>query len=241
MHLLNLTLPTASENVALDEALLLDSEAGDPMSERLRLWEPMRPMAVLGRSSVAQREVDLEACRRDEVPVVRRVSGGCTILAATGCLMYAVVLSYARRPELRAIHSAHRHVLDALATVLGRCAPGLKRAGTSDLVLDDRKVSGNSLRCQRTHLLYHGTLLYDMPLEWVARYVRIPPREPDYRAKRGHQEFLTKIPATREEVTAAVVDAFDAREPLTQWPQELVRQLVEQRYGVEAWNLQGRL
>jgi lipoate-protein ligase A len=154
--------------------------------------------------------------------------------------MYAVVLSYARRPELRAIHSAHRHVLDALATVLGRCAPGLTRAGTSDLVMDDRKVSGNSLRCQRTHLLYHGTLLYDMPLEWVARYLRTPPREPDYRAQRGHQEFLTTIPATREDVTAAVIDAFNAQESLTQWPQELVGQLVEQRYGVETWNLQGR-
>ena len=240
MQLLNLTLTTAVENVALDEALLLDCEAGDPSEERLRLWEPLRPMVVLGRSSVAKREVDLDACRRDEVPVVRRVSGGCTILAAPGCLMYAVVLSYARRPELRAIHCAHRHVLDTLATVVGRCAPGLSRAGTSDLVLDDRKVSGNSLRCQRSHLLYHGTLLYDMPLEWVTRYLRTPPREPDYRAQRGHQEFLAQIPATREEVTAAVVDAFDAREPLIQWPQELVSRLVEQRYGLDAWNIQGR-
>jgi len=239
MNLLNLTLPTAAENVALDDALLIDCETGDPWAERLRLWEPARPMVVLGRSSVAQREVELESCARDEVPVIRRISGGCTILAAPGCLMYALVLSYARRPQLRAIQAAHRYVLDAISSVLGRYAEGLARAGTSDLVVSGRKVSGNSLRCQRTHLLYHGTLLYDMDLELVERYLRFPPRQPDYRAGRGHRAFLANLPATREKVTAAVVDAFDAQEPLSQWPSEIMPQLLESRYDRGAWNLQG--
>jgi lipoate-protein ligase A len=236
MHLLNLSLPTPAENMALDEALLLECEAGDPHSERLRLWEPAAPMVVLGRSSVAQREVNLDACRRDDVPVLRRQSGGCTVLAAPGCLMYAVVLSYARRPELRAIHNAHRHVLDRLAMIVGRCVPGLTRAGISDLVLADRKVSGNSLRCQRTHLLYHGTLIYDMPLDWVERYLNPPPREPGYRSGRRHRDFLARLPISRTDLIACVTDAFEAHEPLSDWPCDRVRQLVAERYGRAEWN-----
>jgi len=236
MRLLNLSLPTPAENMALDEALLLECEAGDPHSELLRLWEPTAPMVVLGRSSVAQREVNLEACRRDGVPVLRRQSGGCAVLSAPGCLMYAVVLSYARRPELRAIHNAHRHVLDRLAMIVGRCVPGLTRAGISDLVLGDRKVSGNSLRCQRTHLLYHGTLLYDMPLDLVERYLNAPPREPDYRGGRGHVDFLTHLPVSRTDLIACMVDAFEAHETLTDWPRERVQRLVAERYGRAEWN-----
>lgn len=236
MHLLNLTLQTPAENMALDEALLWECEAGDPQSEQLRLWEPAAPMVVLGRSSVAQREVNLGACRRDGIPVLRRFSGGCTVLAAPGCLMYAVVLSYAQRPELRAIHSAHRYVLDRLAMIVGRWVSGLTRAGISDLVLQDRKVSGNSLRCQRTHLLYHGTLIYDMPLTLVERYLNRPPREPDYRGGREHRDFLGRLPISQSDLIACVADAFEAREPRTDWPRERVQQLVAERYGRTEWN-----
>ena len=240
MKLLQLTLPTAAENIALDEALLLDCEAAGPLAQRLRLWEPASPLVVLGRSSDAEREVDLAACRRDGVPVLRRASGGCTVLSAPGCLMYAVVLGYAQRPELKAIHTAHRFVLDTLATVLARHAPGLTRAGISDLALAGRKVSGNSLRCQRTHLLYHGTLLYGLDLELVGHYLHMPPREPDYRSGRGHADFLAQLPMSREELTAAVVDAFDTRETLADWPEQRTRQLVAERYGRDEWNLRGK-
>jgi lipoate-protein ligase A len=127
-------------------------------------------------------------------------------------------------------------VLDRLAMIVGRCVPGLTRAGTSDLVLGNCKVSGNSLRCQRTHLLYHGTLIYDMRLELVERYLNRPPREPDYRGGRGHRDFLTRLPMSQGELIACVVDAFEAHEPLTDWPRARVEHLVAERYGRAEWN-----
>ena len=90
--------------------------------------------------------------------------------------MYALVLSYRRRPALRAVAAAHRAVLGTIAAALAPLVPGLHCDGTSDLVLGGRKVSGNSLRAKREHLLYHGTLLYDFPLELIARCLAMPPR-----------------------------------------------------------------
>ena len=113
----DLTLATPEENLALDEALLDQAEAGTG-SEVLRLWESRQPMVVVGRGSHVAQEVDLAACRRDGVPVLRRTSGGGAIVNGPGCLMYALVLSYALRPRLRAIDVAHRHVLE---TSVGRC------------------------------------------------------------------------------------------------------------------------
>ena len=61
------------------------------------------------------------------IPILRRSSGGAAIVAGPGCLMYAVVLSYEARPELRDISRAHAFVLDRLAT----CAQQLwHRSGT---------------------------------------------------------------------------------------------------------------
>ena len=56
MKLLELTLPTPAENLALDEALLDAAEAGELPDEVLRLWEPSQPLVVVGRSIPAGRK-----------------------------------------------------------------------------------------------------------------------------------------------------------------------------------------
>ncbi len=207
MQSVDLTLPTAAENVALDEALLDLAEAGTGHDEYFRLWESPEPCVVVGRSSQIDREVNAAECRSRSIPIVRRSSGGAAIVAGPGCLMYAVVLSHRERPELRDITHAHRFVMGRIVgAIRPLAAPALKAkvAGTSDLVLSDpanteppRKFSGNSLRVKRTHFLYHGTILYDFDLSLIARCLLSPPRQPEYRSGRDHRAFVTNLSATR--------------------------------------------
>ncbi len=185
MELFDVTLGTPAENLALDEALLDEAEESAAGSECLRLWEADRPLVVVGRNSVVEDEVDVAACHAAGIPILRRSSGGCAIVAGPGCLMYAVVLSYQLRPELRMLDEAHRFVLETTLAALRPLASSVGRQGTSDLTLNDVKFSGNSLRCRRRALLYHGTLLYDFPLELVSQYLKMPPRQPDYRRADG--------------------------------------------------------
>ena len=170
MKLLDLTLPTAAENVALDEALLEQAEAGDG-SEILRFWEPDEPLVVIGRSSRISLEVNRQACQRDQVPVIRRTSGGLAIVGGPGCLMYGVVLDMEKRPELRSIDQAHCFVLKRVLAAIREHKIDAVCQGHSDLTLDNLKFSGNSLRMRRRFLLYHGTLLYDFPLDLISRYL----------------------------------------------------------------------
>jgi lipoate-protein ligase A len=236
MLILDLTLDSPAENLALDEALLLEAEEADRPHEVLRIWEPREPFVVVGSSSKVASEVDLPNCRADGVPVLRRASGGAAILTGPGCLMYAVVLSYDLHPHLRAVDLAHRHVLSRLVAALGRHIGGVHEAGTSDLALFDRKFSGNSLRCKRSHLVYHGTLLYGFSLEQIGRYLRAPERQPEYRQGRWHREFVVNLPLDRATLVAALREAFDAREPLVDWPRARTARLVAEKYSREEWN-----
>jgi lipoate-protein ligase A len=244
MQRLDLTLPTAAENVALDEALLEMCEQGEPRREVLRIWESPRPAVVLGRSSRVGQEVDEAACREQEVPIVRRSSGGAAIVAGPGCLMYAVVLSLQRRPELRDIGRAHAAVLDRL---VGAVQPLMdkteivSRAGTSDLTVATggsspvKKFSGNSLRMRRTHLLYHGTLLYDFDLGLIDSCLRMPPRQPEYRGGREHVSFVTNLSLPRQALVDAIDGAWPTDGELTDWPADAVAGLVANRCRSDAW------
>lgn len=238
MKLLDLTLPTPAENLALDEALLDAAEAGELSEEVLRLWESPRPVVVVGRSSRVADEVNVPACEAAGMPILRRASGGAAIVAGPGCLMYAVVLRYDSREHLRMIDEAHRHVLGIVSRAVGALVPGVEHCGTSDLAIGSRKFSGNSLRCKRDHFLYHGTLLYDFDLLSIERYLKTPPRQPEYRARREHSAFVTNLQASAQKLRRALSAAFGASEPLERWPKPRMQRLVDERYGHVHWNLQ---
>jgi lipoate-protein ligase A len=226
-----LTLDSPAENLALDEALV---DSAETHGEVLRLWEPREPFVVVGRGSRAEREVDLAACERLGIGVYRRASGGGAVVIGPGCLAYAVVLCYRTHPELRPLDAAHRYVLERIASAVSTRAAPVARAGTSDLVIGGsmhadvdpspsatpRKCSGNSLRSQRDHFLYHGTLLYAMEFRLVESCLRMPPRAPAYRLGRTHSEFLVNLPLRAPELRKAVCEAWNATLPLGNWPRE---------------------
>jgi lipoate-protein ligase A len=244
MKRLELTLPTPAENLALDEALLDWAEDANSDWEFLRIWESPRPIVVVGRSSRVHQEVDEAACRDANIPILRRSSGGAAIVAGPGCLMYAVVLSYRLRPELKDISRAHTYVPGRLAAALSPLVArrgGVTHVGTSDLAVlnqssEQRKFSGNSMRAKRTHLLYHGTLMYGADMSLVTRLLRMPPRQPAYRQARSHAEFLTNLPAERETLVQAIDRAWPTSGQLTTWPHERVAALVAERFSQRSWN-----
>ena len=237
MQFLNFTCSRPEENLALDEALLDEAERNSEPFELLRVWEPPATMVVVGTSSRVSDEVRQDVCRARGIGVFRRTSGGAAIVTGAGCLMYAVVLSYRRRPQLRMLDVAHRTVMGTMAEALARRVSGVRFQGTCDLTLDGKKFSGNSLRCRREALMYHGTLLYDFPLALIGECLKQPPRQPDYRAGRPHESFVTNLPMQRDEIVAALVEAWDAREPLPSLPQATLDELVAAKYSQSTWNL----
>ncbi len=240
MKRLQITLKTAAENLALDEALLDLCDAADSQEPGfLRHWELPHFAVVMGRGSHYQTELNVPRCEELGVEVVRRSSGGLAIMAGPGCLMYSVALPYARYPQLRDLDTAHRFILDRIVAALSDELSDVTREGTSDLVWRGRKFSGNSLRCKRNALLYHGTLLYDFPLETIGQVLNHPPREPSYRNQRVHGDFITNLPLGREQLFSALDGAFPTMEVTRDWPQEQVRDLMESRYGQASWH-QGR-
>jgi lipoate-protein ligase A len=230
---LDLTLATAEENLALDEALLLEAEAGRG-GEVLRLWEWPANTVVLGSGCKLSEEANEEACRADGVPILRRSSGGGTVLLGRGCLCFSLVLSFARSPVLMEIRPSYRVILAEVIEALGMA--GVEQAGISDLALAGRKFSGNAQQRKRHHLLHHGTILYDFDLARVGRFLRPPPRQPEYRAGRGHEEFICNAQIELDRLGAGLRQTWQADEEVANWPTDEVRRLVAEKYATEEWN-----
>ncbi len=219
------------DHLAADEALLLTA------GESLRVWEFPQPTAIAGRSTRIDDEINRSYCDLHSIPIMRRCSGGASVVGGPGCLMYSIVLDTESEPSLRRIDVAHQHVISRVLQALRRQLPEAAWQGTCDLTWKNRKCSGNSLRITRQNLLYHGTILYNFDLDLIAQVLKHAPRQPAYRDGRDHTAFTTNVPVDPERFTSDLCDAFQVSEERSiDGLTSRIRELRRERYDCESWH-----
>ncbi|MBI3852349.1 MAG: lipoate--protein ligase family protein [Verrucomicrobia bacterium] len=236
MKYVDLTLPTPPENLACDEALLDWCEEGHE-EEILRFWEPQNPFVVVGYANKVASEVNLAACRALNVPVLRRCSGGGTVLQGPGCLNYSLILKIQEAGPLHSITETNRFILqrhrEALSKLTGQA---IELLGTTDLAIGKRKFSGNSQRRKRQCLLFHGTFLLQFDIPLVEKFLAMPSKQPDYRQNRTHADFLINLHVSPDAVKSALRRIWCATEPLENIPSDKIANLMQQKYSTDEWN-----
>lgn len=237
MRFLDLTLSTPEHNLACDEALLHGcEESGD--DEILRVWEARHPFTVVGYAGKVASEVNLPACGKLGIAVLRRCSGGGAVVQGPGCLNYALVLRCDGDRSLSGVPETNRFVLgrvkQALEPVVG---PGIEIQGSSDLALDNKKFSGNSQYRKRRYLLFHGTLLLNFDISSIEQFLPVPAQQPAYRRNRAHGNFLTNLNLPADKIKGALKQAWNAGEEFRDVPFEAIERLARERYSKDEWNL----
>ena len=237
MKLCDLTLGTPEENLACDEALLDLCEAGGS-DELLRLWALPQYFVVLGYANKADTEVNLPVCRELTVPVLRRCTGGGTILQGPGVLNYSLFLRIENSGPVHSIPGTNKFVLerhrDALAALV--MAP-VEWQGQTDLAIGGLKFAGNAQRRRRRFLLFHGSFLLHLDIGLLAKILPQPSRQPDYRVNRSHSEFLINLNVHDHAIKAALSKAWNATAPLDPIPFDQIDLLAREKYALDEWNL----
>ena len=189
-------------------------------------------------------EVNVAACEARGIPILRRCSGGGTVVQGPGCLNYTLVLRITADGPLHNIGVANQFIMRqnraAIATpqLCNPSTPQVAIRGHTDLAIGERKFSGNSQRRRKHFLLFHGTFLLNFDLALVSELLPMPSKQPDYRENRAHAEFLTNLNVSAEKVKAALRQAWKAEEPLKNPPLEKITALAREKYATRRVELQ---
>jgi len=239
MKYFDCTFPSPAENLGCDEALLDWAESGVG-HETLRFWESSEPFVVVGYANKVATEVNVAACEARKIPILRRCSGGGTVVQGPGCLNYSLVLPITRDGPLHGIAIANQFIMrknrTAVDSALRIPHSALAIRGHTDLAIGGRKFSGNSQRRHKKFLLFHGTFLLNFDLALIGELLLMPSKEPDYREHRMHADFLTNISVSAEEVKTALQKTWAAGSPLTDPPLEKIKTLAREKYQTNKWN-----
>jgi lipoate---protein ligase len=132
----------------------------------LFLWQTDKAV-VIGRFQNAYRECDARLAAGEGVQVGRRLSGGGAVYHDEGNLNY----SFLSKKENFDLDADYRVILDSLRDWSIRADLSEKR----DILVSERKISGNACCHKKAGSMHHGTLLVNSDLGNLHRYLARPP------------------------------------------------------------------
>lgn len=150
-------------NQGLEEYLLQRVRPGQII---LYLWQNRRTV-VLGRNQNCWRECRVEQLLRDEGYPSRRLSGGGAVFHDLGNLNFTF-LCCAGDYDLE-------FNLAVIADALSRAGISTERSGRNDLLAAGRKFSGNAFYKVGDQCLHHGTIMVEVDLDDMSRYLQPSP------------------------------------------------------------------
>lgn len=173
---------------ALPDSQLIDVGAD---SHDFFFWVPDQTYLVLGQSNQADSSLYVDLVLKDHVKVLKRPSGGESVILTPRTLVLAVRLISEKleNPQVY-FKRINGIVIDALSQA---GIADLAYRGISDVAIGPRKILGSSIYRKKHMVFYHAVLNISEDIHLIAKYLRHPGKEPDYRKGRSHHEFVTSI------------------------------------------------
>lgn len=128
------------------------------------MWQ-VEPTVIIGRNQHILSEVNLDYCRAHGIGVVRRKSGGGCVYAD----MNNVMFSYVTTSD--AVTTTFACYTGMVAGMLRELGIDAHAGGRNDILIGNRKVSGNAFYHKRGRAIVHGTMLYDTDIGEMLRAI----------------------------------------------------------------------
>ena len=190
-------------NLAREEALLLSIDETCDCAVFF-LWQNANTV-VIGRNQNAWFECDISRLEEDGIFLARRTTGGGAVYHDLGNLNFSFLLprgEYDLRRQLSVIQTA-------VQSFGIQCA----FSGRNDLVVSDKKFSGNAFRFTKFGALHHGTIMIGVSPA-LSRYLRVSSEK---LAARGVKSVASRVvnlntlaDVTVDVMVSALSDAFRA-------------------------------
>ncbi len=172
-RLLDLYVADAYTQMALDEAILIAvSEGKSSNTIRLYRWKPSA--VSIGYFQSVEEEVNLEACRRLGVDVVRRITGGGAVYHDyDGEITYSLIAPEADPRIPKDIPKSYRAICGCLVRAFGHLGLKAEFRPINDILIGGRKISGNAQTRRRGVVLQHGTILVDCDVKRMFTVLKV--------------------------------------------------------------------
>lgn len=235
-RLIHTGLEEPARTSAIDEAVL-DAVVEGREPATLHVYRRSRPTVSLGRFQAVDEALDRAYCEGNEVEIVRRISAGGAIYTDENVVLFGLADPSLGTSPGEILEDAGTRIA---ATVAERTGAKARFVPDNDVHVGDRKICGMAVAVRRNVALLHGAFVVDLHAEPTARSLGQDPAEVIRRVA-GLNELLEQAVSVDDveemvvEALSGLVDEELVPRPLTETEEARVRELVDGRYGDDAW------
>lgn len=125
------------------------------------MWQ-VEPSVIFGRNQLIENEVNIDFCHSRNIHTYRRKSGGGCVYADMKNIMFSYITSDEN------VGFTFNKYINMVVIVLRKLGIEARANGRNDIMIGDRKVSGNAFYKLPGRSIVHGTMLYDTDMENMA-------------------------------------------------------------------------
>ena len=160
------------------------------------MWQ-VDPTVIFGRNQLIASEVNVNYCREHDIAFYRRRSGGGCVYADKDNIMFSYIT---RSDEVQTTFTRYTNAVAEMLRGLGLDASASDR---NDVLIGNRKVSGNAFYHIPGRSIVHGTMLYDTNMEHMLNAIT-PSREK--LTSKGVESVRSHITTLREHLAMDIED-----------------------------------
>lgn len=150
-------------NLALEEYVF---SCLDPKEDYFMLWQNHNTI-VIGKNQNTIAEINSEFVHQKDITVVRRLSGGGAVYHDLGNLNFSFIADAESMNEIN-----FKRFCQPVVRTLQNLGVPAQINGRNDMVIQDRKFSGNAQYTKNGRVLHHGTLLFSSDLSVVSQALK---------------------------------------------------------------------
>lgn len=166
------------EQLRIEEALLRADEGNWCL-----LNHGTPPAIVMGISGNPSALIDIASVKKDQVPVIKRFSGGGTVFVDEETIFVTFIANGQATPK---------PIFDFSKEIYSAFFPECFDLRENDYVFGNKKFGGNAQYIQKERWLHHTSFLWSYNPSKM-NYLLLPQKRPAYRENRSHGDFLCSL------------------------------------------------
>lgn len=208
----------------------------------IMLWQNKNTV-VVGKYQNTYGEVNAEYAAKNNIKVVRRLSGGGAVYHDLGNLNFSFITDAVPNAQL------DLHILcTPIIRILRDLGIPAEINGRNDITIEGKKISGNSQYLKHGRIMHHGTLLFDSDLRAINEALRVDDCKVQSKGIKSVESRVTNI---KEHIPGKDMDISEFRKILlcellrgtdgeeyifSSDELEQIKKIRDERYSCWEWN-----
>ncbi len=181
MKLLRLKTTDPYVNLAIEEYLF------DKFTDDFFIIWQNEPTVVIGKNQNVYAEIDHTYLKSNNIKVARRITGGGAVYHDLGNVNYSFIGSNSEEGINFERFTA------PIISLLSKMGLSAELSGRNDILIDEKKISGNAQCNRKGRVLHHGTLLFNSDLSVLSRVLQVDPEKLRSKALNSTRSRVTNI------------------------------------------------